>query len=99
MAAGRQVKYQVTVPIDRPVVDGDIVLLYYYFSEYDSYEGPAGGFYTNGWWHPMDTSNESFGWISSITNDNTAITIMFTSDAGIDHVYATVIHTDTSNIK
>lgn len=47
----------------------------------------------------MDASSESMGWISSITNDNTAITIMFSSDRGIDHVYATVIHTDISNIK
>lgn len=99
MAADNPVKYQATVPIDRPVVDGDIVLLYYHFSGYDWYEGPVGGFYTNGRWHLMDASSESMGWISSITNDNTAITIMFSSDRGIDHVYATVIHTDISNIK
>lgn len=99
MAVGYSTKYQATVPIDRPVVDGDIVLLYYYFKEYDGYEGPVGGFYTNGSWHPMDTSSESWGWVSSITNDNTAITIMFSSEKGIDHIYATVIHTDISNIK
>ena len=100
MAADNQVKYQATVPIDRPVVDGDIVLLYYHFpNEYVGYQGPVGGFYMNGWWNMMNSSATSWGWVSSITNNGTAISITFSSDRDMDHVYATVIHTDISNIK
>ena len=53
----------------------------------------------NGWWNMMNSSATSWGWVSSITNNGTAISITFSSDRDMDHVYATVIHTDISNIK
>lgn len=99
MATDYATKFQVTVPIDRPVVDGDVILLYYHFNnEWSSYDG-VGGFYINGQWNRMNAASQSWGNVWSITNDNTAITITFGTDRSMDHVYATVIHTDISNIK
>ena len=97
MAADAAKNYQVTIRLEELIVNGTVVLLYWHTVFHcDAWHGPYSISYIDNQWIMNGGLHNA---IRSVTNDAKNITVSISTESGLQSVYATVIHTDISNIK